>query len=100
MSPWIRQDPISTPQERHIPIGTIPIYHGAGGYPIAWVAPQNQSGETARLARMVQQAPAMYRVLRQMIRELEQSPRERNEISLYNTLIDARQAVAGLEVCE
>ena len=100
MSPWIRQDPIQSPQEKHIPIGTIPIHHTNLGHPIAWVAPQNQSGETVRLARMVQQAPEMYRVLRQIIRELEQSPRERNEISLYNSLTDARHAVTGLEVCE
>ena len=100
MSPWLRQNPINTPQERHIPIGTIPIQHISLGHTIAWVAPQNQTGETTRLARMVQQAPAMYRVLCQLIWELEQLPRERNEISIYNSLKDAREAVAGLEICE
>jgi len=96
MSPWLRQSPITTPQERHIPIGAIPVHHITLGHPIAWVAPQNHSGETTRVACMVQQAPAMYRALRRIIAQLEQIPSQRNEIAIYNCLKDARESVAGL----
>jgi len=99
-SPWHQQPPIDRPQERHIAIGTIPIVHTSLGHPIGWVAPQSMPAETDRLARMIEQTPAMYRALKHIIKELEQIPRERNEIALFNYLLDARAAVAGLEVCE
>lgn len=101
ISPWKRLNPITKPQEPNFPPnGSIPIHHKMHGHPIAWVAPQKYPEETDQLSRMVQQAPAMYRVILRLISELEKSPSQRNELRLYNAMTEARYAIDALEVCE
>ena len=95
MSPWIRTDPTTIPV--NLPIGCIPIQHHGLGHIVAWVEPHLRSGETERVARLAQQAPALHVCLRRLVDLASALPADRNEIALANAVREARQAMQGLE---
>ena len=95
---WTQRDPIITPQQRHIPLGAIPIVHRELGTTIAVVMPQPNSGETKTAAAIITKAPELINAVRELDM-LTHTPRGgAPDISIANAWRRVRIAMAGLDI--
>lgn len=95
---WTQRDPITSPQQRHIPLGAIPIVHAEFGTTIAMVMPQPYSGETQVVADIIQRAPDIISAVRELDL-LTHTPRGgAPDISIANAWRRVRTAMGGLDI--
>ena len=99
---WTQRESINTPQQRHIPLGAIPIVHAELGTTIAMVMPQPHSGETQVVADIIQRAPDIIRAVRELDALTHKyrayDTHDTPDISLTNAWRRVRTAMSGLDI--
>ena len=95
---WTQREPITTPQQRHIPLGAIPIVHGELGTTIAMVMPQPNSGETQTAAALITKAPELISAIRELDLLTHTPQGGAPDISIANAWRRVRTAMGGLDI--
>ena len=95
---WNKKSPITTPQQRHIHTGSIPIVHTDFGTTIALVLPQSNTQATQTVADIIERAPEIIRAVRELDL-LTHTPRGGSpDISIANAWRRVRTAMGGLDI--
>jgi hypothetical protein len=96
---WKTSPPTAVPSERYIPIGSVFIRRFDNDEAIALVLPQRLTGETQRIAELIERAPHVLRAINHLDK-MTNTPTgdgDSHAISIANAWREVRRAIAGQE---